>query len=180
MTTSVSRSRSSHSWFLLAAGIWLLVLLGHSWYPFDFDLTSEAVWSRLTRISLVPFGFYYWYAIYIVNPLEAVHETLLNFALAVPLGFFMRLAWPDAGKRRAIVAATIALLAMEAGQSFLPMRFPDVTDALVGAIGALVGAMMAAGFASRQHKSPAATALQTNQPATRDDSGTGRRVSSWE
>ena len=150
--------RRLHGWFLVAAAAWTLVLVGYSWYPFDFELTSEIVRRRLTRISQVPFYFYYWYAAYVVNPLEAVHETVLNFLLAVPLGSLVRLAWPVAvepGIRRrqnvaAIGVAIIVLLGIELGQMFLPTRFPDVTNVLIGAIGAMAGTMTLTAFACRQ------------------------------
>lgn len=152
----VGLSRLTHSWVLVAAGVWIVVLSVHSWYPFDFEVTSEIVWERLVRISLVPFGFYYWYATYIVNPLQAVHETLLTFVLAVPLGILLRLAWPIAGERRSrrlqtvatICVATIVLVVIELGQTFLPMRFPDVTDLLIGTIGAMAGIATVTAFAS--------------------------------
>jgi glycopeptide antibiotics resistance protein len=145
-------------WMLLAVPVWMLVLMVHSWYPLDFALTADIVTRRLTRISLAPFGFYYWYAAYVVSPLGAVHETLLNFVRTVPLGFFFRLAWPTASEPRVrrlqtvvTMATSIAvLLAIELGQAFLPMRFPDVTDALVGALGAAVGIATATALLCRQ------------------------------
>jgi glycopeptide antibiotics resistance protein len=148
----------SRRWMVLAVPVWMLVLLVHSWYPLDFALSADIVTRRLTRISLMPFGFYYWYAAYIVSPLGAVHETLLDFVRTVPLGFFFRLAWPAAsepGVRRLQTVATMAtvitvLLAIELGQAFLPMRFPDVTDALAGTIGAAVGIAIAVASMCRQ------------------------------
>jgi VanZ family protein len=141
------QARLVHPWFLVAAGAWTLVLVLQGWMPFDFELTSEIVKRRLTRTSVVPFAFYYWYASYQVDPLQALHEALLTFLLAIPLGLFLQLAWPVAGERRdrrlrgvaSTVAATTVLLVIEVGQTFLPMRFPDVTDVLIGVIGAIVG-----------------------------------------
>lgn len=143
----VGQPRLVCRWMLLAATAWTLVLMVQSWYPFDFALTTGIVTERLSRISFAPFGFYYWYAAYIINPLGAVHETLLNFVRAVPLGAFLKLAWPVAREphiRRLQTIATTAtaitvLLVIELGQAFLPMRFPDVTDALIGILGAAVG-----------------------------------------
>jgi glycopeptide antibiotics resistance protein len=154
----IGQSRLLHPWFLVAAGAWTLVLVGYSWYPFDFDLTSEILSGPLTRISVVPFGFYYWYAVYIVNPLEAVHESLLKFVLAVPLGSLLRLAWPVAAEPRirrrqsvaALGVAIIVLVGIELGQMFVPMRFPDVTDLLIGLIGAAAGSATVTAFASRR------------------------------
>src|SRR4029450_790719 len=69
-----------------------------------------------------------------------------------------RLAWPIAGERRirrlqtvaTIGVATIVLAGIEVGQTFLPMRFPDVTDLLIGTIGAMAGIATVTAFACRQ------------------------------
>ncbi len=154
---SIDGSRIAHPWILAAAGAWTLLLVGQAGYPIDCELTSDIVTQRLTRISLIPFAFSYWYASYIVSPLQAIHETVLTFVLAVPLGLLLRLAWPIPGGRRTrfqrlavLVAATAVLVGIELAQIFLPMRFPDVTDALIGAIGVLVGDLTARAFIERQ------------------------------
>jgi len=152
------QSRLIHPWFLVAAGAWTLALMAQYWHPFDFELTTEIVTRRLTRMSLVPFAFYYWYASYTVNPLLAVHEAVLTFVLAVPLGLLLRLALPVAAERRVrrlqglaiTIGATTVLLAIEFGQMFLPTRFPDVTDVLIGAIGAMVGDVTGRALAARR------------------------------
>jgi glycopeptide antibiotics resistance protein len=152
--------RPSHRlrpWLLAAAGAWTCVLIAYDWYPFSFEFTSEAVRRRLTGLSPFPFASS-WYASYRTNPWHAVHETLLMFLLAVPLGSLLRLSWPAAvdskGQRRqgiAIVAgATAVLAAIEVGQIFLPMRLPDVTDALVASMGALAGCAAATPLVCRR------------------------------
>ncbi len=175
----IDRSRVVYAWFLAAAGAWTLLLVGQNWHPFDFELTSEIVTQRLTRISLIPFAFSYWYASYMVSPLQATHETVLKFVLAVPLGLLLRLAWPLPSGRRARrqraaipVAATIVLIGIELGQIFLPTRFPDVTDVLIGAMGALVGDFTARAFAERQRAiagslRPEASGLDASAPSAR-------------
>jgi glycopeptide antibiotics resistance protein len=143
----IDQPRRIHPWFLVAAAVWTLALLWYSWYPFEFELTSEIVKRRLTRIPLVPFAFYYLYASYRVNPFQAVHEILVNFLLAVPLGLLLRLTWPVARDQRVrrlqvviiTLAVTAVLLGIELGQMFLPLRFPDVTDVLMGAVAAMLG-----------------------------------------
>jgi glycopeptide antibiotics resistance protein len=166
----IDGSRVVNAWFLAAAGAWTLLLVGQNWHPFDFQLTSEIVTQRLTRISLIPFAFSYWYASYVVSPLQAIHETLLKFVLAVPLGLLLRLAWPLVGGRHArlrraavTVAAAIVLIGIELGQIFLPMRFPDVTDVLIGTIGALVGDVTARALAARRQ--PTSDRIRTHPPA---------------
>ena len=54
----------AHRWFRVAAGAWILMLVWYYWQPFEFELTSEVVNRRLTRIAVVPFAFSYWYASY--------------------------------------------------------------------------------------------------------------------
>jgi glycopeptide antibiotics resistance protein len=142
---------------VLATAAWLLLLVGQAWHPFDFQLTSDIVNRRLTRVSLVPFVFYYWYASYVLSPLQAVHEGLLHFLMAVPLGLLPRLAWPTSREPRnrqlqtlaITLAATTALIGIELGQIFLPTRFPDVTDVLIGTIGVIAGEFMGRAFAAR-------------------------------
>src|SRR4029450_363936 len=96
---SVGQPRLVHVRFLVAAGGWTLAMAAQHWHPFNFELTSEIVTRQLTRMSLVPFAFYYWYASYTVNPLLAVHEAAVTFVLAAPLGLFLRLAWSVADER---------------------------------------------------------------------------------
>jgi glycopeptide antibiotics resistance protein len=139
----------------LATASWLLLLVGQAWYPFDFQLTSDIVKRRLSRVSLVPFVFYYWYASYTLSPLQAVHEGLLHFVMAVPLGLLPRLAWGTSREPRSrqletlviTLASTTALIGIELGQMFLPTRFPDVTDVLIGTIGVIAGESMGRAFA---------------------------------
>jgi glycopeptide antibiotics resistance protein len=136
-----------HPWYLVAAAIWTLALAWHYWNPFDFELTSDIVTRRLTRIPLTPFAFYYSYGLYMMSPFQAVHDMLVTALLAMPLGLLLRLAWPvapDWHLRRVqgiaiTLAATSVLVAIEFAQVLLPMRFPDVTDVLIGAFASMVG-----------------------------------------
>lgn len=142
---------------VLATAAWLLLLVGQAWHPFDFQLTSDIVNRRLTRASLVPFVFYYWYASYVLSPLQAVHEGLLHFLMAVPLGLLPRVAWGTSREPRnrqlqslaITLAAATALIGIELGQMFLPTRFPDVTDVLLGTIGVIAGEFMGRSVAPR-------------------------------
>jgi glycopeptide antibiotics resistance protein len=143
-------------WCAALAALWTVALLAHAWYPFNFQLSAEIVGGRLSRMSLAPFGFYYWYAIYIVSPFAAAHETLLNVLMSIPLGFLVRAAWPGIGaprgqrpNRSVLALALLVPVAIEAGQLFLPMRFADITDAIAGIAGVLAGARLASAIASR-------------------------------
>jgi glycopeptide antibiotics resistance protein len=141
---SIGRTRLIHLWFVVAAGAWTFVLVGQSWHPSDLELTAEIGNERLIRMSLIPFAFYRLYA---ANPLQAVHEGLLKFLFALPLGFLLRMAWPVPGARRTrrfqnagIIGVGIVLLAgVEVGQMFLSVGFPDATDVLIGTIGVIAG-----------------------------------------
>jgi hypothetical protein len=77
--------------------------------------------------------------------------------MAVPLGLLPRLAWRTSRDRRGrqlqslviVLTATAALIAIELGQIFLPTRFADVTDVLIGVIGVIAGESMGRAFALR-------------------------------
>ena len=136
--------RGRHSVSVIAAGIWVLVLVMQGWHPFDFQLTAQVAREQGIRLALVPFASY---RLYEANPLYAIHEGVLRIMVTIPLGLLLRLAWPMAAERSArrfqgiaiALAAAVVLVGIEIGQLFVPMRFPDVTDVVVGAIGVIVG-----------------------------------------
>jgi hypothetical protein len=92
------------------------------------------------------------------DPLEGIRELVNRYLLGVPLGLLLRLAWPFTAEQntrrlQAIVptgVATVVLFGIETGQIFLPTRFPDPADVLMGVMGAALGSAMAAGLARRE------------------------------
>jgi glycopeptide antibiotics resistance protein len=141
---------------LVAAGAWTLVMIAAYWYPFDFQLAPEIVKEQLLHIPWIPFKSYY--PAYASDPLAGLQEVLRRFLFPIPLGVLLQMAWPVTSERsvrqlQAIVTtglATIALLGIGIGEVFLASGYPDVTEVVVGAIAAALGA--AAGIAlSRCH-----------------------------
>jgi glycopeptide antibiotics resistance protein len=143
-------------WLLVAAGAWILGLIANYWYPFDFQLTVEIIRQRIAYIPLIPFESYY--PSYSADPLQGLQEILRRFLLAVPLGLLLRVGWPSAGQRRdsgiqflvTTGVATIVLLGIAIGEIFLPSGYPDVTEVVLGAIGAALGAAAGSELARRQ------------------------------
>jgi glycopeptide antibiotics resistance protein len=144
-----------HPWLLMAAGAWTLVLIVNSWEPFDFQFTADFFHARFREIPWIPLKAYYPY--YAATPLTGLHEVLRRCLAGVPLGLFLRSAWPTAGDRRVrfrqavvcIAIATIVMIAIEIGQIFVPTRFPDLTDVMFGVIGASLGSALSAAVARR-------------------------------
>jgi glycopeptide antibiotics resistance protein len=147
------------SWLLGAAGAWTLVVIAAYWYPFDFQLTPEIAKERFPYIPLIPFESYY--PAYSADPLAGLQELLRRFMFPIPLGVLLQMAWPFTTKRsvrqlQAVVTTglvTLALAGLGLGEVFLPSAYPDVTEVVIGAIAAALGA--AAGIALSRCERPA-------------------------
>ncbi len=122
-----------------AVAAWCAVLAAYHWMPYDFTFRPAALHRKLAGLSLLPFNGYN-----AGSDLNALNELLTKLGLGAPLGMIAAFA----GRRGAPVGralifwipAWIVLFgAIEAGQLFLPSRFPDPTDVLVGAAGATAG-----------------------------------------
>jgi VanZ family protein len=135
--------------------LWTTVLLFYHWKPFAFEWSPAFVRSRLDGLSLLPFS-----QSQSAPAVQVLADVLLKFGLAVPFGFLLARAastmlpagtWVE---RLALglcgVAALLLFGALEAGQLFLPARFPDVTDVVVGTVGALGGTLVALRFDTRR------------------------------
>lgn len=122
--------------------IWLCVLLVAFWYPFNFQIQREYVSSTLDGFLSVPFSTYYWGSEY-----RALTELLRKILLMIPLGiligltaeklvgsalnnFWVKLLW---------LAGIFVVFILELGQVLLPDRTGDITDAILGCIGLLIG-----------------------------------------
>jgi VanZ family protein len=123
-----------------AVALWIVVLCAYHWVPYDFTVDTEAIRRKLGRMSLLPFAGYR-----SGSYLNALNNLLTKSALALPLGvaasYVMR---PRAMAGRLVTAGWflfgVAVFgAIETGQFFLPGRFPDPTDVLVGAVAVLAG-----------------------------------------
>ncbi len=120
--------------------VWLAVGLFVNWEPFDFQWDAGFALGRLRGLPLLPFADYL-NDVYINVFDESVHKVLLF----VPLGALLTLIFSSTVRGRgALVLLVAAVLAagFEAGQLFLPTRYPSVTDVLVETSGAFVGLIL--------------------------------------
>jgi VanZ family protein len=132
-------------WPLAALAAWTVVLAFRHWAPFDFSLEGAFVRPRLQQVlEQVPFESYYW-----GNPLDRLGDATTKVLMGVPVGVFLRLLWTPAYRLAALLAWCALLVvgvalfgAIELGQVFLPSRFPDLTDVLIGTAGVLAGGLV--------------------------------------
>ena len=117
---------------------YLGILVSLYWSPFNFTADKIFIKSRLKDISLVPF-----YSYYYTSEFHAMTEALRRFLFFLPLGVLIERFWKNTvGKAHLIINLFIlAFLAggIEFGQVFLPGRYPDITDALIGLTGGMAG-----------------------------------------
>jgi VanZ family protein len=121
---------------------WMAALAAYHWMPFNFSLDSEQVKTGLGHLFSAPMSGYYF-----GTEFNAVTQILRKTLLALPLGALLALAAPAAAdaNRRALqttllVLAGIAVLGViEVGQVFLPSRYPDFADVIIGGAGVLAG-----------------------------------------
>jgi len=142
---SFGENRRLRPWLLFAASAWTLVLVAQAWQPSNYGLTSMAPFDS--------------YRLYLASPLQALRESVLEFLVAFPLGFLLRLACPVPGTDRirrlqAILLIGVVMLLLSAvglGRALLPMREHDAMDVLIGAAGGMVGLVSGGPFLRRQN-----------------------------
>jgi VanZ family protein len=108
--------------------------------PFDFTRPDD-VQARVSALLQVPFSSYY------EGPeFDGLGGALIKLALGLPVGLCTGAVLARGLTRypRAAVLASVAVWVtwfsvVEAGQVFLPSRYPDVTDLLLATAGACVG-----------------------------------------
>jgi len=126
-------------WPAIGVVAWTAALLSYHWFPFNFTLTREMFEHGRATLLAVPFRSYY-----LGSEFHAFTEAARKFLLALPLGVLMRLAWPSGqfARLQTAVLSTMSfglLTSIEVGQVFLPERVADLTDAMIGEAGVLVG-----------------------------------------
>jgi glycopeptide antibiotics resistance protein len=131
----------------LAVPAWVLFLASYHWSPYDFSLSPDQVTEGMKRLLRIPFLSYF-----LGTEFNAFTEMARKTVLALPLGVLLGLSWPlppggspGYSLRRPLLlgAAFATLCGIELGQVFLRSRFPDITDAFIGAAGVIVGLWMA-------------------------------------
>jgi VanZ family protein len=113
--------------------------------PFDFVLMPAMIRERWPMLWQVPFYTYY------VNPELQAFETLVGkIMVSLPIGIcanlvLSRARGPFSRLRLATILfmLTIFLVGVEMGQMFLPSRFPDMSDVILGLIGVGMGFKLA-------------------------------------
>jgi VanZ family protein len=131
-------------WPLAVLVVWLGVILARHWSPFNFVVTGEMFRERTPALFEVPFRSYYW-----ANPFDALGEALTKILLGVPVGLLLTLFLPRPHSMTGRVIAFAGILlagaaifaGVEVGQVFLPSRYPDGTDVLLGTFGTCCGAL---------------------------------------
>lgn len=131
---------------------------------------ARAVLGYLTLniaiITLAPFRF----ALSPVNGLTSIfgmRDALLNIVLFLPLGFVFQLSRPRREEARWLTAFGAGLLVsglIETAQVFAPGRYPSVSDLGTNALGASIGAWMAALAVQRADESRTVRAFALDLP----------------
>jgi hypothetical protein len=151
---SLSGARRLRPWLLLSTAVWIFVIVAQAWHSSSYQLSSVLPRDGGPWLSGAPFDSY---DLYSASPIQALHESILEFLMAFPLGFLLRLSWPlGVGRLRRtqgiILAAVVVLVlaGVELGQSAPPMRSADAMDMLVAMSGGIVGLLSGVPFLRRQ------------------------------
>jgi len=146
VTTPPRAARPSRSAVAALAGaiVWSAVLAFYHWKPFMFSFDARHVADRLAQVSLLPLQQYEH-----GSGVQVLGQALVKAGLAFPLGLFLGSwlahSWRDAPSARmlrfaaGLLIASAVLGGIEIVQILLPARVPDITDVLVGCVGAVGG-----------------------------------------
>lgn len=138
-----SASTGLRLWPLAVLAVWIALILVRHWSPFDFEVTGDMFRQRSPALLQVPFRNYYW-----ANPFEALAEAITKIFLGLPVGALLMLTFRPSRSAvgrllqwSVVACAGFALFAgVEVGQVFLPSRYPDGTDIVLGAFGVCASA----------------------------------------
>ena len=124
-------------WLVGGLWLWLAVAVTILWQPFDFSLariTSEQAFDFFKRVPFQTYAFQ--------GEFNALNEIARKLLLFFPGGLLLgalSLRRPSVAGAAPVAAIAVLAFVLEAGQLFLPSKVADVTDATLGALGALVG-----------------------------------------
>jgi glycopeptide antibiotics resistance protein len=123
-------------WLLGAAAVWLLVAAVLLWQPFDFRPSRLSADTLSDAFLRVPFTTY-------LNRSEfgSLNEILRKLLVFLPGGLLLGAAWAGKGAvpRWPLAALVATAFVLEAGQMALTGKVADLTDALLGCLGAWLG-----------------------------------------
>jgi len=138
MTTRHTSSSGSRRTAVALTCVWALVVCGYHWQPFDFGVDPGLVRQKLAQVSPIPFAAYQTGA-----ELNVFTNLISKAGVALPLGVCAAYALPRASLLVVsglwVMMATVFFGGVELGQFFVPSRFPDPTDVLVGVVSSLAG-----------------------------------------
>lgn len=147
-------SEAAPSWKAAAwLGImfWIGCLALYHWSPFDFVADAGVARRRALQLLAVPFASYQEKSFAMAQA-----DALVKIGLSLVLGLLLRLGSPGDPRTPstwwtivALAGGAIVLTGIEAGQVFLPARYPDLTDVLLGEIGIVAGFRLARVLAGR-------------------------------
>jgi glycopeptide antibiotics resistance protein len=128
------RERAPRQWVTPALVVWALALALAAWTP--PRLAAPGTWL-LEPWQLVPFWSYYWRTD--VYALADLANQVMSF---IPLGALLAAGNPRLRPRRAFAVGLVIGLVLEIGQVALADRTAEITDALSGGAGALLGTVL--------------------------------------
>jgi glycopeptide antibiotics resistance protein len=155
-------------------GMYTLWLILWTWRPFIPDITPAVLRMEVVLIRFIPLG-----TLSGRVDLFSVVDVALGFCLFLPVGALLAV-WPlrRQGWLMGPFPAVYAALLFELGQIPIADRFFDITDALIGMAGGLIGWVVVrrAGFTLRGELLPLPS-RKPEQPGVRrdDESPDGRR-----
>ncbi|MCP5348767.1 MAG: VanZ family protein [Gammaproteobacteria bacterium] len=146
----VGLSAAERHWLLLGAGLlYGLLLLAIALSPFEFELSLRALrYKLLNNSNFLPFRLHF-----TTSSLESAVDIVREPILYAPLGGLLAL-WLGGltrapSRRTILVLATVAGFGFAGGVEALQLgvvgRYVDITDALLGGIGSLGGAILSPG-----------------------------------
>ncbi len=144
---------STGRWFWLGlCGAYAILPICTMWWPFEFTTDAELIQRRLEGLWSLPFS-----SLEQASPMSGLSQLIERVLLYAPLGALLGAAFLPAEDAESSgwywlrVAAVILMLAasIEAGQIFVPSRYPDVTDVLLATAGGLCGATVPRLLSSR-------------------------------
>jgi VanZ family protein len=134
-----------------AAVLGAAIVVAWSWRPFNFVLSPEVARDRLPGLFQLPLQRYF-----AADPLSALADASAKVALALALGALLDASMPVTVSRTArTIALAVGLLGVytlaEIGQLFLPGRYPDSTDILLGVSAGSLGCAVRRGLSGRAY-----------------------------
>lgn len=145
----------------LAAGwwLWLAIAVVILWLPFDFGLAGASFDAAVQAFTRMPFQTYFE-----TGEFHALNEILRKLLVFLPGGLLLGARGSRAG--RGLGTMWLLAFGLELGQLFLPSKVADLTDAVLGCLGAWLGWRIAGSFGRLVGPAAAAKATAPATPAT--------------